>query len=81
MALDDDQRQTVLNHLQQNVQGGCPACGGEMGVHDQVLLPPLLEDGNMQVGSGLPSVVAVCRSCGNVQFFAAEVVGVDPQNV
>lgn len=80
MALDQTQKQTILNHLQRHVQGGCPICGGEMGIEDNLVVAPLYEGGDMRAG-GVPSVIISCEDCGNIQFFAAEIVGIDPQNV
>ena len=80
MALDQDQQQAVLNHLQANLPGGCPACGGQMNITDRLALAPIFENGGVQMGNGFPAVVAVCEDCGNMMFFNAEVVGVNPQN-
>ncbi|WP_263787963.1 hypothetical protein [Salinibacter grassmerensis] len=80
MALDQDQKQDVVDYLQKHVQGGCTACGGDIRIEDHLVMPQMLEDGNTQMGAGIPSVVATCEDCGKMQLFAANVVGIDPQN-
>jgi hypothetical protein len=83
MPFTKTQTLQVIAALTRKTKGICPMCGGG----DLVVISQLA---NIQVHSGLnfgfsgvegvlPSVVTVCKNCGNVQFFNAHVLGVSKE--
>ncbi|WP_103028591.1 hypothetical protein [Salinibacter altiplanensis] len=77
MALSHQQKQQVIDYLQENARAECPLCEGHFEIHDRLLMPQAFEHGETERGGGIPLVIGTCGNCGNTQFFSAEVVGID----
>jgi len=85
MADDDgkmsrEQLQKILDWFSSRTKKGegivCPVCGGIMfNIQPHLGIVPLFKDGTTSLGTGYPSVVAICAKCANMLFFSAMLMG------
>ena len=80
MPFTKTQTLQVVATLTRKTKGICPMCGSaDLAVMSQLANIHVYSGLNFGLGGGegvLPSVVTVCKNCGNVQFFNAHVLGV-----
>lgn len=78
MAAFDTQR--TIQILKEKGFGNyvCPCCGGKhFSVQSDIATITVTKEmKTIQLGTYIPSAVVVCTNCGNIQFFALNVLGV-----
>jgi len=79
MALGEEQQAALAAWLESKGLDSCRRCGETNWQPADIVSTPLVEGGGMRLGGNLmPMVRIVCRGCGGIDLFAAEIIGVTP---